>query len=82
MIKEYEVVWEQKQTKTITKHGKYNTFEEALQSIRDWWALNEFEPDYVRYWTKNKRTTIDYGSHHMFYYIYELNLKNGEEKEQ
>ncbi|EAF0385101.1 hypothetical protein IQ407_002466 [Listeria monocytogenes] len=67
---QYEVHWEHTQTKEYNTHGKYATFEEALQSICDWWELNKYKPHYVRYWTRKGRTIVDYGSHHMFYYIY------------
>ncbi|HAC1029142.1 TPA_asm: hypothetical protein GY053_06975 [Listeria monocytogenes] len=69
---QYEVHWEHTQTKEYNTHGKYATFEEALQSIYDWWELNKYKPHYVRYWTREGRTVVDYGSHYMFYYIYEI----------
>lgn len=70
MIK-YQVEWKHHQTDIHNKHGIFDTFEEAMESIYDWWGKNEYEPYYVRYWTKNGVTTIDYGFHHMFYYIVE-----------
>lgn len=69
---QYEVHWEHTQTKEYNIHGKYATFEEALQSIYDWWELNEYKPHYLRYWTRKGRTIVDYSSHHMFYYIYAI----------
>lgn len=68
----YQVHWKHHQLKEHTVHGIYDNLESALQSIYDWWKLNEFEPPYVRYWTKNGETTVDYGYHHIFYYIYEI----------
>ncbi|EBF5746887.1 hypothetical protein FHZ98_13900 [Listeria monocytogenes] len=67
-----EVHWEHTQTKEYNTHGKYATFEEALQSIFEWWELNEYKPYYVRHWTREGRTIVDYGPHHMFYYICEV----------
>ncbi|WP_270997863.1 hypothetical protein [Listeria seeligeri] len=75
MTKKYEVHWEHLQRKEHNIHGEFDSFNEAMQSIREWWALNEFEPPYVRFWTLNNRTTIDYGPHYMFYYIHELAQK-------
>ncbi|EUJ24336.1 hypothetical protein MFLO_15653 [Listeria floridensis FSL S10-1187] len=56
-------------------HGTYATFEEAKQSIFYWWNLNNFEPYYVRVWTKDGVTTFDYGMHSVFYKIYEIEDK-------
>ena len=67
----YQVEWKHHQTNTHNTHGIFDTFEEAMESIYDWWKVNNFEPRYVRYWTKDGVTKIDYGFHHMFYYIVE-----------
>lgn len=68
----YQVEWKHHQTNTHNKHGVFDTFEEAMDSIYKWWEENNFEPSYVRYWTINGVTKIDYGFHHMFYYIREI----------
>lgn len=70
MIK-YQVEWKHHQTGTHNKHGIFDTFEEAMESIYDWWKINNFEPRYVRYWTIDGVTKIDYGFHNVFYYIVE-----------
>lgn len=67
----YQVEWKHHQINTHNTHGIFNTFEEAMDSIYEWWEVNNFEPRYVRYWTKDGVTKIDYGFHHMFYYIVE-----------
>ena len=72
--KRYQVQWKNHQTDQHRKHGIYYTHEEAFQSIREWWKMNEFSPLYVRMWTDSDTgiTTIDYGDHYMFYYIVEV----------
>ena len=61
----------------ITKnHGIFKSIEDAYDSIAMWWDLNDFKPNYVRKWTINGVTTIDYGMHHMFYKITEIDKDN------
>lgn len=67
----YQVEWKNDRTKEHNKHGVFDTFDEAMDSIYDWWELNNFKPPYIRRWTEDGITTIDYGFHHMFYYIVE-----------
>ena len=67
----YQVEWEHHQTNTYSKHGIFNTFEDALVSICEWWEGNDFTPSYIRMWTEDRVTTIDYGFRNMFYYIVE-----------
>lgn len=52
-------------------HNSYKTFEEAEQSIYDWWKKNRYEPPYVRMWKDGNKTIIDYGPHACFYRIVE-----------
>lgn len=68
----YQVSWENRLTDEINIHGTFEAFQEAFQSIYDWWEKNEFVPPYVRSWSVENRTTVDYGNHHMFYYISEV----------
>ena len=68
----YQVSWENKLTNEINIHGTFETLQDALQSIYDWWDKNEFTPRYIRHWNTGNRATIDYGSQHMFYYISEV----------
>ena len=51
--------------------GTYNTLNEAVESIRDWWKLNNFNPYYTRHWKQNNIYVIDYGCHSCFYHIVE-----------
>ena len=51
-------------------HGTFPTIEEAQQSVKDWWAKNDFEPYYIRQWITEDGTMIwDYGSHTCFYHF-------------
>ena len=68
----YQAEWQHFQTGDHEKLGIFNTLEEAIKSIYAWWEENEFTPYYVRTWTENGITTLDYGFHHMFYYILEV----------
>lgn len=70
----YEVYWGKtlewaKENKK--NHGVFSTYHDARQSINVWWEQNEFEPRYVRWWTKEHVTTLDYGNHNFFYFIEE-----------
>lgn len=69
----YRVEWKNHRTKEHNEHGVFDTYEEALDSIYEWWEENSFNPPYIRRWTKDGVTTIDYGFHDMFYYIREIN---------
>lgn len=71
----YQVHWIHTQIGIRDIHGTYDTLEKAEQSIFNWWQLNGFEPYYVRKWTNDGVTTFDYGSHYMFYEIYEIEDK-------
>ncbi|EMG27513.1 hypothetical protein LFLEISCH_10759 [Listeria fleischmannii subsp. fleischmannii LU2006-1] len=68
--------WKHHQTDEHRIHGTYNSLDEAMESIYEWWELNEFDPPYIRHWTIDGKTTIDYGHHHIFYYIYEQEESN------
>lgn len=68
----YTVKWEtwgNGNPRTTTEHGTFITKEEAFQSIRDWWNINEYMPPYVRWHVKGKVTVIDYGLHFAHYTI-------------
>ena len=73
--KMFEVHWKgTKDGKRVNEtHGKFKTYTEAFQSIRNWWQKNDFEPPYVRKWTRGNVTVLDYGSHVCFYEIWEIN---------
>lgn len=54
-------------------HGTFPTLKEAQQSVMDWWKQNNYEPPYVRQWTRDNVTIWDYGSHTCFYHFVEVN---------
>lgn len=70
----YEVHWlGYEDGKHVEKvHGKFNTLDEAMDSVRDWWKKNNFEPNYVRQWKHENITIWDYGSHVCFYHFVEV----------
>lgn len=62
--------WDKEKTIPVKNiHNSYKTFEEAEQSIYDWWKKNSLEPSYVRMWQEGNTTIVDYGLHHCFYHI-------------
>ena len=67
----YEVQWTgyENHKKVTKKHGKFNTLQEAKQSVLDWWKQNNFEPPYVREIQDEQETIWDYGSHVCFYHF-------------
>ena len=66
----YIVHWKNYLNDVENIHGKYNTLEDAISSIHDWWDKNNFSPPYIRVWTTDNITNIDYGSHFCFYEIH------------
>lgn len=72
----YEVHWVHHQLDEDKTHGVFDTLEEAIQSVYDWWNQHDYEPPYVRMWTKDGVTTLDYGFHYMFYKIKEIKETN------
>lgn len=73
-MKKYEVHWVNHRTNEDSTHGQYDTLAEAIESVNAWWDLHDFSPSYVRQWTIDGETTLDYGYHHMFYIIKELDV--------
>lgn len=67
----FKVVWHNKNldSSEVKVHGTYDSEEKAFDSILRWWEFNNYKPNYVRRWTTNGVTTIDYGFHSVFYYI-------------
>ena len=50
----------------------YDTYDEAFQSIRDWWDKNSFYPNFIRIIgdiEEQGTITIDYGPYFKFYQI-------------
>ena len=72
----YRVVWEDTTKNKREYHGSYKSYEEALQSIQDWWDKNNFKPVYVRIldYKHDGYVKIDYGNYNYFYYIEEIGL--------
>lgn len=75
MSKKYKVEWDSVYHNEKTIHGTYDTWQEAMDSIHDWWDKNNYIPPMVRYWTKGGVTTIDYGYHYTFYRIREVEVE-------
>lgn len=73
--KKFKLTWEDRRENPtlIKEHGSFDTHEEAMQSIYDWWSKNEFSPPYIRTWLRDNVATVDYGSHYLFYKITEVN---------
>ena len=64
----FAVYWVKPQKQIKEYHGSYDTFEQAMQSIRDWWQEN------------GQSFTIDYGLYNCFYEIeFESNEPTEEE---
>ncbi len=54
-------------------HGTFNTADEAMKSIQDWWKKNNFKPRYVRQMMdENGAIWWDYGLHRAFYVLKEV----------
>lgn len=72
----YLLVWKDTNTNKKTYIAKFNTRNDALDSISSWWNKHKFEPPYVRIheFEENgiKKQSLDYGSHTMFYEIWEV----------
>ena len=64
-----KVVCDENHKKVTKKHGKFNTLQEAKQSVLDWWKQNNFEPPYVRETQDENEVWWDYGSHVCFYHF-------------
>lgn len=60
------------------EHGSYSSFDDAYQSVTDWWHKNNFSPSIVRFIGEpevDATVTIDYGPHTMFYEIVRNQVK-------
>lgn len=75
--KKYEVHWVHHQLEEDKTHGQFDTLQEAIDSVYAWWKQNKYDPVYVRQFTIDGNTTLDYGFHHMFYVIKEINVLEG-----
>jgi complete genome len=76
----YSVYWVKPQKQIKEYHGSYDTFEQAMQSIRDWWQENDYRPRYYRVIEHGQSFTIDYGLYNCFYEIeFESNEPTEEE---
>lgn len=65
----FRLAWADTENDIKEYHGVFESEGPAYDSIRKWWSLNNFRPEYVRRWTEGNTTTIDYGSHTRFYFI-------------
>ena len=68
----FRVAWRNTLTGEINVFGDYPTYDEAYQSISDWWKKHDFTPGYVRVIVDDQHScfTIDYTSHYFFYDIH------------
>ena len=67
----YSVYWVRPCQKIKKYHGSFNTVEDAMQSIKDWWDKHDFRPSYYQLTDYGDSVTIDYGQHNCFYEIKE-----------
>ena len=71
-----QVEWIDNDINVTNVLGKYEKYNEAFQSIVDWWNIHEFSPKYTRIigtLEENNEVIIDYGSHVKFYRIRVVN---------
>lgn len=81
MDKRYWLVWKYPKKHIIDFIAPFNAQQSAIDSMYGWWQKNDYEPPYVRI-SESKATYlndytfdalwIDYGSHHMFYEVWEI----------
>lgn len=74
------LVWRYPKKSIVDFIAPFSTQQNALDSMYGWWQKNDYEPPYVRMgelqtrfldYDTFKGLWIDYGSHHMFYEIWE-----------
>lgn len=65
----YTVYWVNQFEHIKEQHGSYNTYEQAMQSIIDWWEEIGFHPPYYRVMKHGKSSMVDYGLYDCFYKI-------------
>lgn len=70
----FTVYWVNQLEHIMQQDGTYDTFEEALQSIKDWWQSSDCKPRYYRVIKCGKSAIVDYGLCDCFYKI----VKDGE----
>lgn len=65
----YTVYWISQLEHIKKQHGSYDTYEQAMQSIIDWWEEHDYQPPYYRVMKHGKTAMIDYGLYDCFYEI-------------
>lgn len=65
----YTVYWISQIKRLKEQRGSYDTFEQAMQSIKDWWKANNYKPRYCRVIEHGHSFMIDYGLCDCFYEI-------------
>lgn len=65
----FQLIYDDKIKNVIVDLGTFNTPEECMENIYQWWKDNNFEPGYIRTWYTNNTLVIDYGNHLGFYGI-------------
>jgi|GEM_PF-32013 len=69
----FQLVYEDKLKDVDVDLGTFDTPEECIQSVNQWWEDNNFKPTYMRMWYTNNSLVIDYGNHLGFYVIKGIN---------
>lgn len=49
-----------------------NNFQSVIEYIKNYCKTKDFTIHYIRVWTKNDRTYIDYGNHDELFFVNEL----------
>ena len=70
----FTVYWVNQTIRVKEQHGSYNTPEQAIQSIKDWWKENDYHPRYYRVIDTGLSLMVDFGLSDCFYEI----VKDGE----
>lgn len=68
----FQVEWIDNNENRIDVLGLYDDYQQATQSILDWWNANSYTPPYCRIIgdiETDKKVTIDYGLYSSFYRI-------------
>lgn len=65
----YTVYWVNQLKHIKEQHGSYDTFEQAMQFIKDLWQEHDYQPPYYRVMRYGKSCMVDYGLCDCFYEI-------------
>ena len=65
----FNLVYSDRLNGVLVDLGTYNTPDECLEIVYQWWDMNNFKPNYIRQWYSNNALIIDYGNQTGFYEI-------------